>query len=111
MAAKQKVVNAPRVINSAGVEWKIRRKKDLMVGGEDCDGVCIPDNQEIILSAELKGDRLRRALIHEAIHAALVSHRQYYDENLTSLLEDRLDELISLNPDLMRMYGYVRPSE
>lgn len=108
MAAKPKVT-MPKSVYSAGVTWKIRRRKKLRVGGEECDGVCIPDKSEIVVDSTLNGDRMRRALIHEVMHAALVSHRQYYDEALISVLEDRLDEIIERNPDLMRMYGYERP--
>lgn len=109
MAAKQKVV-IPKAVTVAGLTWRIRTRRGLRYGGDVVDGLCIHDSQEIFLRGEIldKADRTRTTLIHEALHASLRAHPQYHDEVLIGILEDRLDELIRLNPDLMRMYGYER---
>ncbi len=111
MAAKQKVV-IPKAVTVAGLTWIIRRKKALKLRGEEVDGLCVPNRQELLLNPVIldKVDRTRKVLIHESTHAGLHAFPQYYDEQLISILENHIDELIRLNPDLMRMYGYERPS-
>ena len=77
--------------------------------GELVDGLCVPDRQEVLICRHILkwNDRTRKVLLHEAIHAALLTHEQYDDETLVAIIEDRVDELIRLNPKLMEMYGYV----
>lgn len=82
--------------------------------GEPVDGLCVPGRQELLLCRSILkwNDRTRKTLLHEALHAALVSHPQYYDETLIAIIEDRMDELIRLNPQFMEMYGYeIRTSQ
>lgn len=70
--------------------------------------MCIPDKQEIRIHRGITThvDRTRKTILHEAMHAALLYYPQYDDETLVSILEERVDELIRLNPALMEMYGY-----
>lgn len=111
MAAKPKVT-IPKAVTVAGLTWKVRRKKGLKLLGEEVDGLCVPDRQELQLNTVIldKLDRTRKTLNHEATHAGLLAYPQYYDEQLISIIENHVDELIRLNPDLMRMYGYERCS-
>lgn len=98
----------------AGLRWAVRVRKDLKHMGEPVDGLCVPGRQELLLCRSILkwNDRTRKTLLHEALHAALVSHPQYYDETLIAIIEDRMDELIRLNPQFMEMYGYeIRTSQ
>lgn len=97
-----------KAITIAGLTWPVRVRSGLKVAGEVVDGVCIPDKQEIRIHRGIttRVDRTRKTILHEAMHAALLSHPQYYDETLIAIIEDRVDELIRLNPALMEMYGY-----
>ena len=101
-------MNPPKTITLAGLEWKVRVRMGLKHLGEFVDGLCVPDRQEVLLCRHILKwtDRTRKTLLHEALHAALVSHQQYHDEVLIAILEDRIDELIRLNPKFMEMYGY-----
>lgn len=110
MAPKQKV-KPPKSVTVAGLTWLIRRKKGLRFHGDEVDGLCVPNRQEILLNPVIldKTDRTRKVIIHEATHAGLLAYLQYDDEQLVGILENYIDELIRLNPDLMRMYGYERP--
>lgn len=109
MATKQKVV-VPKAVTVAGLTWRIRKKKNLKLHGEEADGLCVPNRQELLLNPVIldKVDRTRKVVIHEATHAGLLAYPQYYDEQLIAIIENHIDELIRLNPDLMRMYGYER---
>lgn len=100
----------PKSITVSGLTWKVRTKAVVRLNGEDADGLCVPDKQEIHLARKATGriDRARKTLVHESLHAALVGFPQYYDENLITILEEKVDELIRLNPQLMEMYGYVQ---
>jgi hypothetical protein len=102
-------MNPPKAITVAGLEWKVRVRTDLKHLGEAVDGLCVPDRQELLLCRSVLkwDDRTRKTLLHESLHAAFVSHKEYYDETLIAIIEDRIDELIRLNPKLMEMYGYV----
>ena len=108
MAAQS--VKTPKTITVAGLEWTVRTRTILRHGGETVDGLCVPDRQEIILRKQVvaKADRTRKVLLHECLHAGLLAHPQYYDETLIAIIEDRVDEIIRLNPQLMEMYGYVQ---
>ena len=112
MAPKAQVT-PPKHIQVSGLTWKIRRRAKLTHSGEEVYGLIFPDTQEIHLSGKAlaNADRARKTLVHESMHAALVGFPQYYDENLITILEEKVDELIRLNPQLMEMYGYVRHGE
>ena len=103
-------MSIPKTITVAGLEWAVRIRTILTHGGETADGLCVPDKQQIILRRKIteKMDRARKTLLHEALHASLLAHPQYYDEVLIAILEDRVDELIRLNPQLLEMYDYVQ---
>lgn len=109
MAPKAQVT-PPKRIHVSGLTWKVRVKSVLRHGGESVDGLCIPDKQEIHLARKITEhtDRARKTVVHESMHASLVGFPQYYDENLITILEEKVDELIRLNPQLMEMYGYVQ---
>lgn len=110
MAAKSPQVKLPRAVTVAGLTWRVRRRAKLAQNGEAVDGLCVPKSQEIFIHANALRhiDRARTTLLHEALHAALRSHPQYYDETLIAVLEQGVDELIRLNPDFVEMYGYER---
>ena len=100
----------PASIFAAGLTWRVRRRRKLMHSGEEVYGLIFPDKQEIHLAdtACQTADRMRKTLLHEAAHAMFLGFPQYYDENLMTIFEEKVDELIRLNPAIMEMYGYVR---
>ena len=93
----------PRIL-AAGLTWPVRTRAKLT-----SDGLCRPKEQDILLHRDCVNriDRARKTLLHEMLHAMLYDRLELYEnEELILLLEDRLDEVLRMNPDFLWMYGY-----
>lgn len=103
----------PKTLQISGLTWPVKVRAKITYRNQQCDGLCKPKEQEILLSRDCAGkhDRARKNLLHELLHALLYDHVNYYeDEELILLLEERLDEFFRLNPDYFALYGYAHES-
>ena len=103
----------PKQLEISGLTWPVKVRSKIVYRNQQCDGLCRPKEQEILLSRACAGkqDRARKNLLHELLHALFYDHVAYYEnEELILLLEERLDEFIRLNPDFLALYGYQHES-
>ncbi len=94
----------PRHLLITGMKWTVRVWKSVRYGGGECDGLCRVDRQDLLIAKHLHPDQARKTLLHEAIHATLYDNDNFHNEELVSLLTERLDSLLLDNPKFRALY-------
>ncbi len=96
----------PKCLHIAGMKWPVRLWKSVRHEGSECDGLCRACKQDILLHKGLLAvpDQLRKTLVHEAVHAMLYDSKHFNDEELVSLLAERIDSLLLNTPKFLDLY-------
>jgi hypothetical protein len=95
----------PVSMKIAGLRWRVLPRARIIHDGKRADGLCKPDEQELLVSSKIDGVRKRRALLHEALHAMFWDDVAVYEnEPLILKLEERMDAMLEDNPEFRGMY-------
>jgi hypothetical protein len=92
----------PKKLMIKGSEWKVIERVKIMLGQDECDGLCDFEAKKIFIRKEATPSEKAAALIHETLHAALrESHISgnvgWVDPLVEDVLCDALAEVLLSN--------------
>lgn len=95
---KKKVFKLPRKVMILGRQYKIKSGKNLVFNNQKILGLCIPDDQLILIEKDQSEKSIKETLTHECAHAFLAisgidqklsdSENEVYAQLLTAFVED-----------------------
>lgn len=105
MATRKGTLSLPAALLIGGLSWAVRIRARILHKGQRCDGLCRPQQQDILVQRDMSPEQSRITLLHESLHAVFWDCPEtFHDEALIERLTERLDAFLRDNPEFRGLY-------